>query len=238
MQRFYYPKLKTTNYTLVINDFNLIHQFIKVLRIKISERIIFFDWIDKYDYLYEIKEIYNKEIILEQVWRNINNSEIDFELNLYQSLPNKLEKIEYIIQKWVEIWIKNFIFYRSDRSQKLFINEKKQERLFKIMIEAVEQSNRNIIPELLIIDKFDLTLLKNDENIFFHTKDDNSILLKNLDFDYNKTINMFVWPEWWFSDTEVNNFRKIFWKKIFLWNRILRTETTWIVVWFYIIHNK
>jgi len=36
--------------------------------------------------------------------------------------------------------MKKFIFYRSERSQKLIISDKKEERLKKIITEAVEQS--------------------------------------------------------------------------------------------------
>jgi 16S rRNA U1498 N3-methylase RsmE len=36
--------------------------------------------------------------------------------------------------------MKKFVFYRSQRSQKLVISDKKEERLKKIIIEAVEQS--------------------------------------------------------------------------------------------------
>jgi len=238
MQRFFFPDLKTTNYTMNLTDVDIFHQLVKVIRIQVWEKIIFFDWNDSYDYIFEIRQINKKDLVLEQIWRENKNSETNFELNLYQSIPNKMEKIEYILQKWVEIWIKNFVFYRSNRSQKLIISETKQERLNKIIIEAVEQSGRNYIPELVILDKFDILLLKDDENIFFHTQWEKSLLLKELVLDYSKNINLFVWPEWWFSDDEIINFNKINWKKVFLWNRILRTETTGIVWGFYIIQSK
>jgi RsmE family RNA methyltransferase len=44
------------------------------------------------------------------------------------------------------------MFFRSKRSQKLNLSENKIERLKKIIIEASEQSNRNIVPELIIFD--------------------------------------------------------------------------------------
>jgi len=61
--------------------------------------VIFFDGNDNYDYIFKVKNILDKSIEFEQIDRKENNSEIDFELNLYQAIPNKLEKIEYIIQK-------------------------------------------------------------------------------------------------------------------------------------------
>lgn len=237
MQRFYLSSLNTTNFTYVLTDEIMIHQLVKVLRVKIWEKIIFFDWEDMYDYIYEIKQINKKDIVLEQVWRENKDSEIKFELNLYQAIPNKMEKIEYIIQKWVEVWIKNFVFYRSSRSQKLVISDSKIDRLNKIIVEAVEQSNRNYVPELVILEKFDFSVLKNDQNIIFHTVSEDSKSLNNIEFEYNKNINLFVWPEWWFSDEDLKDFKRVFWQKVHLGNRILRTETTWIVTSFYIIQN-
>lgn len=67
-------------------------------------------------------------------------------MSLFQALPNKLEKLEYIVQKGTEVGITNFYFFRSERSQKLLLSEAKKERLEKICIEAIEQSGRNIIP--------------------------------------------------------------------------------------------
>jgi RsmE family RNA methyltransferase len=42
------------------------------------------------------------------------------------------------------------LFFKSERSQKLNVTDKKIERLNKIILEAVEQSERNIIPTLII----------------------------------------------------------------------------------------
>ena len=235
MQRFYISDLNTTDFNFSIKDKEIIHQLTKVLRIKIWESIIFFDGSDSFDYIFRVKKIFDKSIDFEQVWREENKSEIDFELNLYQAIPNKLEKVEYIIQKWVEIWIKNFVFFRSERSQKLIMSDNKLERLQKIAIEAVEQSWRLHVPEIVFLDKYDFSPLIKNQNIFFHTKNENSMSLKELNLW--KNINLFVWPEWGFSDEEIKNFEKLWFKKVyFSWN-ILRTETVWVVVWFYFLNN-
>jgi len=238
MQRFYISELNTTDFTFILNDIQIIHQLTKVLRIKVLEKVMFFDWNDNYDYIFQVKKIDKKDIILEQVWRVENNSEISFELNLYQAIPNKLEKIEYIIQKWVEIWIKNFVFFRSERSQKLLMSDNKMERLQKIAIEAVEQSWRLQVPEIVFLDKYDFSPLIKNQNIFFHTISENSKLIQKMKIDYDNTINLFVWPEWGFSDDEIKKFKNMFFEQVHLWDRILRTETTWMVTSFYIIQNR
>ena len=37
-------------------------------------------------------------------------------VRLYQALPNKLDKIEYILQKGCEIGVSEFVFFASERS--------------------------------------------------------------------------------------------------------------------------
>lgn len=101
-------------------------------------------------------------------------------------------------------------------------------------MEAVEQSGRNKIPEFKIFEKIDLEKI-DWKNIFLHTKNENSKNLKDINFA--EKINIFTWPEWWFSDQEVKFFEEKNWERIYLWDRILRTETAGIVTSFFIIQN-
>lgn len=238
MQRFYFPNLEASDDSLIIKNPDLLNQLNKVLRSKEWDQYIFFNWEENIDYIFELKDIWKREVYLEKISEIQNDSEIDFDLNIFWALANKLEKIEYIISKWVEVWVSGFYFFRSERSQKLNLSENKIERLQKIIIEAVEQSWRSRVPELIIEDDINLDDFLDNENIVFHTKDEKSTSLKNLKIDYSKWINLFVWPEWWFSETEINFFEEKWFKKVHLWNRILRTETTWIVNAFYLIQNK
>lgn len=60
-------------------------------------------------------------------------------MHLYQALPNKLEKLEYIIQKSCEVGYQSITFFQAERSQILVLSESKKQRLQKIAIEAIEQ---------------------------------------------------------------------------------------------------
>ena len=236
MQRIYLHDRKVFEENLSINDKEIIHQLTKVLRVRVWEEVTVFNWKINTDYIYKIIEIWKKELILQQVTERKNNSEIDFHLSLYNALPNKLEKVEYIIQKWTEVGFTEFNFFRSDRSQKLIISENKKIRLEKIIIEAAEQSWRSIVPKINIYDTFDLDNLPDWKNIFFHTQNENSSDLKSISKLLPQQINLFVWPEWGWSSNEVETLEKKC-DRIHLWNRILRTETTWIVTGFYIIQS-
>ena len=238
MQRFYFESLEEKDDSITIKNPILLNQLIKVLRVKSWDEIIFFNWVDDIDYIFKIISVEKREVYLEKVWFIEIDSETDFDLNLIHAIPNKIEKIEYIIQKWTEIWVKNFLFFRSNRSQKLNLSENKIERLNKIIIEAVEQSWRTMFPELVFLDDIDLNDFKDANNYIFHTIDENSKSLKEIKFDYSNDINIFVWPEWGFDDEEINAFSTLWFTKIHLWNRILRAETTWVSCAFYIIQNS
>ena len=80
--------------------------------------------------------------------------EVHKSITLCQALPNKYEKIEYILQKGVEIGIKKFVFFRSDRSQKLILSDGKKERFLLIAKEALEQCGGVIFPEILFVEDF------------------------------------------------------------------------------------
>jgi len=234
MQRFYFENIKDYFF---IEDKNFINQVLKVLRSQLWDKFIFFDGKKCTDFVFEISEIQKNKIFFKKLEEIDKNSEIGFEINLFSSIPNKLEKIEFIAQKWTEVWVSNFYFFKSQRSQKIFLNENKVDRIKKIIQEAAEQSNRNKIPNFQIIEKIDFEKLKKEKNIFLHTKDENSLKLKEIKAKSWEKINIFIGPEWWFSDEEIQIFQKNNFQKIFLWNRILRTETVGFTVAFFIIQN-
>lgn len=238
MQRFYFPHLEQLDDNIVIKNPDLLNQLNKVLRAKSWDEFAFFNGVAEKDFIYKIITIEKREVYLEKQWEIEIDSEIDFDLNILWALPNKIDKIEYIIQKWVEVWVTGFYFFKGERSQKLILSENKIGRLNKIIIEATEQSGRSRVPELIIEDNINLEDFKDNENILFHTKDDKSTSLKELKLDYNKWINLFVWPEGGFCDEEIEVFESLWFNKVHLWNRILRTETTWVVGSFFLIQNK
>ena len=237
MQRFYFPNLDNGTDSVTVKNKDFINQLTKVLRVQEGFEIIFFNWEDPIDSVFKIISIDKREIYLEKQWEKENDSEINFDLNIFQALPNKIEKIEQIVAKATEVWITGFYFFRSERSQKLNLSENKIARIEKIIVEAVEQSWRGRIPELIIEENISLSDFSENENLFFHTEWNDSQSLKELELDPLTWLNLFVWPEWGWSDDEVSHFQEIGFKKVHLWDRILRTETTWVVAWFYLIQK-
>ncbi len=243
MQRFYIENDNLSMWNYFLRDKEIVNQLIKVLRVKKGDNIILFDGKENIDYLYEIEEISKNGAELIKKNEISKDTENKYYINLYQAIPNKLSKIEYIIQKWVETWISNFVFFRSERSQKLLLTESKVERLKKIMIEAVEQSDRNIIPEIKVLNNQLMDVLSvlstmslaSEQNLVFHTENNSSRPLSK--FKLNINTNLFVWPEWGWSELEVKWFVDLKFDKIHLGNRILRCETVWHAVSFYLSIN-
>ena len=237
MQRIYLSDFDVQSDNIQIKDSEIIHQLTKVLRSRIWDKISIFNGQDSHDFIFEITELAKREIGLTRVSLSENNSEISFQLALYNGMPNKLEKIEYILQKWTEIGFTKFCFFRTERSQKLSLSPNKIQRLEKIIIEAAEQSGRAKIPELIFEENFDIQNLPKWENVFFHTKNDQSVEINKINPKTDAQINLFVWPEWGWSDNEVEILEQQT-HRVHLGNRILRTETTWIVTGFFLIQKS
>lgn len=235
MQRFFLETSSLGETEIILQDEEIIHQLVKVLRSKLWDEVIFFDGKESSDFIYKITSIDKRNIIFSFV-QKIEKLPQKCELVLFQSLPNKIDKIEEIIQKGTEVWYSEFHFFRAERSQDLKLSPNKIQRFEKIIKEATEQSNRNIIPKLTFLEKLDFSKIS-WEKLFFHTDKMEAKKLKDFSFDTPEKINIFVGPEWGFSDRENQFFLENNATKIYLWENILRTQNTPVVVWFYILQQ-
>ncbi len=236
MQRFFVTFPLTID--MCITDMGIVHQLTRVLRIQMGEHIILFSW-DGTETEYLILSIDKKSIWLRGQSIRTPNTESTKRVSLYQALPNKYEKIEYIIQKWVEIGIVRFVFFRSDRSQKLLMSGAKQERFLSIAREALEQCGGTILPEILFVNGF--PDISNPANADTHMP---SIVLDTLGeserlswYDNLQYIALWVGPEWGWSDRERSEMQDNGFIFARFWERILRTETAGIVIAFGFINT-
>lgn len=231
--RFYRDTFKP-DHIILLEDSEIIHQCTKVLRLRPEDFVYFFNGIDPYDYKYKLQSIEKKYIrfkFQEKIKKHKNSKDI----YLHQALPNKLSKLEYIVQKCCEVWIKGITFYDAHYSQtKNFLTDKKQERLKKICIESAEQSNRNSIPELVFEKKLNLSKIESENIICFHLEEKIGKKLQDLVIDKQTGIHLFVWPEWGYHESEIDMFHAHKAQFVCLWENILRTETVWVVSTFYI----
>lgn len=229
MQRFFVSFPLSIDVT--ITDKDMYHQLTRVLRIQLWQSIVLFDG-DGSETEYEVSSIDKKSISLRWKWRQFPLSEPKKSITLFQAMPNKYEKIEFIIQKWVEVGISRFIFFRSDRSQKLILTPSKIDRFKVIGREAVEQCWWVLIPEVSFVDtiKYDNEF---SHNIVLDTTWQNRSVSE---YSGINSIGLWVWPEGWWSDSE----RSLMIEKGFIFarfgQRVLRTETAGTVTAFAILH--
>lgn len=234
MQRFFFDQTPL-NPTLTISEESFVHQISRVLRYTLWDQIILFCG-DGKEYVYEIVAITKKDVSLTFKESQENTADPVKTIRLYQALPNKYEKIEYIVQKWVEVGIQEFIFFIADRSQKLVINERKIARFMDIAREALEQCGGNKMPSIRFETK-KIFPLKKKENIFvLHTTDNTSKSLAEVSKMNLDELSLFIWPEGGWSDQEITQFQNQNATFVSCGARILRTETAGVVSAFYLLN--
>jgi 16S rRNA (uracil1498-N3)-methyltransferase len=250
MQRFYvtFP----LGVDLEITDPDIYHQLTRVMRVSVGESIILFDG-DGSETEYEIIDITKKVLSLRGKERRFPKTENKKRITLYQALPNKIEKIEYIIEKWVEVGISHFIFFRSDFSQKLILSESKKERFLKIAREALEQCGGLVMPEIEFVEGGDLlrhpeqregstfldssAMPQNDGNKHNIVLDTTGISQNLREIPQGEEICIWVGPEGGWSDGEREKMKEKGFIFVRFWERVMRTETAGVVMAFALTHQ-
>ena len=103
MQRFHFADLDNDTNNVIVQNKVFINQLIKVLRVTPGFQLVLFSGEDNIDQIYEVVSVDKIEITMKRVGHLETDSEIDFELNIIQAFHNKIEKIEYVLQKGTEI---------------------------------------------------------------------------------------------------------------------------------------
>ena len=229
MQRFFvqFPLSEA----LEINDENIHHQISRVLRAKPGDRVILFNG-DNSENEYEVREITKKSIHLNRTLQRFPNTEPKQKITLYQALPNKMEKIEYILEKWVEVGIRRFIFFRSDFSQKLILSDAKKQRFTAIAREALEQCGWLAMPVIEFRDTIGHYEWGN-KNVALDTR---GATQKLTALAQNDEMHLWVGPEWGWSESEISKMIENGFIFARFWDRVMRTETAWLVIAFALLN--
>jgi len=152
---------------------------------------------------------------------------------LYQALP-KTDKMEYIIQKCVEMGVHSIVPIYTDNSDIKALSDAKLARYRKISEASAKQSMRGIIPDIgapitlkqAVADSAGYNLA------FAAYENENRIGLKDILSDMAKynAAAFFIGAEGGFSDDEADMFIKADIPRVSLGARILRTETAGFAV--------
>jgi 16S rRNA (uracil1498-N3)-methyltransferase len=183
------------------------------------------------DYFCEITGFDGDNVVVKILYQTPTVSEPSIYVTLYQGLP-KGDKLEYIIQKSVELGVSSIVPVETARSISR-INKtpdkilKKQQRLQKIADEAAGQSGRGILPEvqnpLSFKQAVDRLREENQPVIVFY-EGGGSKLSEFLDNSI-KRLSIFVGPEGGFEPQEIEQLCSLGAYKATLGPRILRCET-------------
>ena len=148
------------------------------------------------------------------------NNELDVDITCIMSLI-KMDRFELCVQKLVELGVKHIVPYQAQRSVVKIKDNKKLERIRKIIKEAAEQSHRNIIPDLhdvIDLDGLNQYLSKHNYIAYENHKGD-------YDIEADSSVTFIIGPEGGFTDQEYKKIVDLGFESISLGKRILRAET-------------
>ena len=175
-------------------------------------------------------------VSLEILEEDYADTELPVKIYLFQGLP-KSDKMEYIIQKCVELGVFSIIPVRMKHCIVKLDDKKaksKQTRWQSISESAAKQSKRNIIPEIMDVCSFDeaLNFAKTLDLIMvpYENAEGMTSTIENLSKLKNvKSVGIFIGPEGGFEKKEIEKALATGATTISLGRRILRTETAAII---------
>lgn len=224
MPRFFTNEIDENNITIKGSDANHIG---RSLRMKKGEEIMV--CCNGTDYNCVIGSITPDTVYLDLVSKNICSAEPDINVTLFQAVP-KLDKLEYIIQKSVELGVSRIVPVLTRRcvsrpDEKDF--SKKLSRLQKIAEQAAKQSGRGIIPQVtpIVSYKKSLEMMRELDRTVILYEEEGGHPFGEVDFDGVKTVGLVIGSEGGFDSEEVKSAVEAGAVRVWLGKRILRCET-------------
>lgn len=210
------------------------HHILRVMRFKTGDQIIC-NQPDGKAAVAIITQIEEKKVIANvEKWLD-ENTELPVKVTIAQGLP-KGDKIELILQKGTELGAVAFIPFQAERSIVKWDErkqEKKMKRYRKIVKEASEQSQRNILPHIyepmnieeLIKESnpYDVKIFAYEEEAKVDDYHAFGTIIKRL--KEGDQVLICIGPEGGFSEQEVSLLKENGFHSVRLGPRILRTET-------------
>lgn len=222
--RIYHPRTLIPNEQHALSDESS-HHLLKVLRQKEGAVVTLFDGCN-FQALAKIIKMDKKKAIVEILEVSSINRESDRKIHLAQSL-GKGDKMEWIIQKAVELGVDEFSPLLSDRTVIKLNTERQQKKLAswqKIIISASEQCGRNQLMKINAIISLKSFMEKAKGPALFLHPDSQPIDKALKSIEKNEKITLLIGPEGGFNEEELA-LAKACATPVGLGNRILRMET-------------
>ena len=198
------------------------HHLNKVLRFPVGQNITLFNG-DGFDYTAVVQSA-KKTTNLKVISKKVNNNESKLDLTLAQGIA-KGEKMDFLIQKAVELGVTRIIPMKLERCVVRLSDEKVQKKIDhwqKIANHACEQSGRSVIVSLSNPLSLEELLEETNHNGFvLHHRA--KIGLSQLKETSKATI--LIGPEGGLTEKEVSDSEVAGYQSILIGKRVLRTET-------------
>ena len=209
----------------------------KVLRAKIGDELQICNSQNGENFLCEIDNLEEEKIICQIKEKIQEQVESNIEVTIFQGLP-KADKMEYIIQKSVELGVYDITPVEMKRCV-VKLNEKdkskKTERWQKISEVAAKQCGRDIIPQINniiniknicnLIQEYDMVLVAYENEEKNTLKEQLENIKKQNNSKSKVKIGIIIGPEGGLEEKDVETLKENGAKVITLGRRILRTET-------------
>lgn len=219
MEVFYQPEILAGKHELSLEESK---HCIKVLRHEKGDIIYIADGRGT---LYEVRiEDPNPKKCTFQLIRHTRNPHKTFNLNIAIAPTKSIDRLEWFVEKAVELGIDSICFYFSRYSERKKLN---MERITKKAIVAMKQSEQFILPKLKLFNSFNDCLTgipKSNQHFIAHVDKDNPVHLMDI-AEKDKHYTVFIGPEGDFSEEELIHAFEAGYTKVSLGKNRLRTET-------------
>jgi 16S rRNA (uracil1498-N3)-methyltransferase len=151
----------------------------------------------------------------------------DYSIHIALSPTKSPERMEWFVEKVVEIGIDSISFFQSEHSERSHLN---LDRLRKKAISAMKQSERAFLPVIHEMKKFEDIIQNTDSsNKYIAHRENNSTLQLLNAAGKNGHFTILIGPEGGFSAGEIREATDVGFVPVLLGNHRLRTETAGVV---------
>ena len=207
---------------------------VNVLRLKENDEIIVCDN-SGYEYISSVSKINKKDLELTVTSKRLSQTEPKTEVTLIAGYL-KGDKTELVVQKAVELGVKNIVIFNSKYCAS-YMNDNKLSRLNKVSVEAAKQCGRAVYPTVVYCDTFKqaLEIGAKSKNKLYACE-----FAEKNQVDFNSlsgSTAIVVGSEGGFSKEEADLAFEMGYQTLFLGKRILRAETAGIALTGIVMHR-
>ena len=220
MIQFYAPDIESTG---ILPEGESAH-CCRVLRMKSGDHVYVTDGCGS-RFLCKITDAHPAHTHISIIEKEVEIPEKEFKLTLAVAPTKSTDRMEWLVEKAVELGVDRIALLRCDRSERKVI---KSERILKVMVAAMKQSLGTVLPELMDVTKFGEFVNKFSgapQKFFGYCSKDYSRKEFAVECQPKKDVVVMIGPEGDFSPNEVKLAVDNGFEPVTFGTKRLRTET-------------